>query len=104
MNSSLSNLKSIIIFVFSIFVLYNIPNLLNYLSGDEFRFDISVKNIQGQLQQPQNDYIKYHYQSNFIKEFEISQIRNNETGLKAIITDSKNNVWFFHNTNTSSAI
>jgi streptogramin lyase len=104
MNSSLSNLKSIIIFVFSIFVLYNIPNLLNYLSGDEFSFDISVKNIQGQLQQPQNDYIKYHYQSNFIKEFEISQIRNNETGLKAIITDSKNNVWFFHNTNTSSAI
>ena len=47
MNSLLSNLKSIIIFVFSIFVLYNIPNLLNYLSGDGFHFDILVKNIQG---------------------------------------------------------
>jgi virginiamycin B lyase len=103
MNSSLSNLKSIIIFVFSIFVLYNIPNLLNYLSGDEFRFDISVKNIQGQLQQPQTDYIKYQYQSDFIKEFEIPVVKN-ETGLKGITTDSKNNVWFFHNTNTSSAI
>ena len=51
----------------------------------------------------QIDYVKYQYQSDYIKEFEISQIVN-ETGLKGITTDSKNNVWFFHNTNTSSAI
>ena len=62
-----------------------------------------IQNIQGQLQQPQTDYIKYQYQSDYIKEFEVSQIVN-ETGLKGITTDSQNNVWFFHNTNTSSAI
>ena len=62
-----------------------------------------IKNIQGQLQQQQTDYVKYHYQSDFIKEFEIP-IDNNETGLKGITTDSKNNVWFYHNTNTSSVI
>ena len=62
-----------------------------------------IQNIQGQLQQLQTEYIKYQYQSDYIKEFEISQIVN-ETGLKGITTDSKNNVWFFHNTNTSSII
>ncbi|MGE5634651.1 MAG: hypothetical protein ACM3VV_05420 [Deltaproteobacteria bacterium] len=67
-------------------------------------FQLTIQNIQGQLQQQQQtDYIKYQYQSNFIKEFEIPII-NNETGLKGITTDSKNNVWFYHNTNTSSAI
>ena len=95
--------KNIILFLFSIFILYNIPNLLNYLYGDKFRVDLLVKNIQGQLQQPQTEYIKYQYQSDYIKEFEISQIVNG-TGLKGITTDSKNNLWFFHNTNTSSAI
>ena len=104
MKSPLLHYKNIIItFFFSIFILYNIPNLLNYLSGDEFLFDLLIKNIQGQLQQPQTDYIKYSYQSNFLEEFEIPII-NNETGLKGITTDSKNNVWFFHNTNTTSTI
>jgi len=55
------------------------------------------------LQQPQIDYVKYQYQSDFIKEFEIPIIKN-ETGLKGITTDSKNNVWFYYNTNTSSAV
>ncbi|MGI9009984.1 MAG: Vgb family protein [Nitrososphaeraceae archaeon] len=55
------------------------------------------------MQQPQTDFIKYQYQSDFIKEFKIHVIKN-ETGLKGITTDSKNYVWFFHNTNTSSAI
>ena len=49
------------------------------------------------------DYIKYEYQSDFIKEFEVTGI-NNERGLKGITTDSENNVWFYHNTNTSSAV
>jgi virginiamycin B lyase len=64
---------------------------------------LPLQNLQGQLQQPLTDYVKYQYQNDYIKEFEISQIVN-ETGLKGITTDSKNNVWFFHNTNTSSAI
>jgi virginiamycin B lyase len=55
-------------------------------------------------QQQQADYIKYHYQSDIIKEFEIPVINNNETGLKGITTDSKDNVWFYYNTNTTSAI
>ena len=62
-----------------------------------------IQNIQGQLQQQQTDYVKHEYQSDFIKEFEIPII-NNEIGLKGITTDSENNVWFYHNTNTSSSI
>lgn len=90
---------------FSIFILSNISIFLIYLPIDEFPFNVSIKNIQGQLQQQQQtDYIKYHYQSNLIKEFEIPVINNNETGLRGITTDSKDNVWFYYNTNTSSAI
>ena len=89
---------------FSIFILSNISIFLIYLPIGEFPFNVSIKNIQGQLQQQQQtDYIKYQYQSDLIKEFEIP-IDNNETGLKGIITDSKDNVWFYYNTNTSSAI
>ena len=96
-------LKNIITFLFSIFILYNLLNILNHLSQENSLLQLPIQNIQGQLQQPQTDYIKYEYQSDYIKEFEISQIVN-ETGLKGITIDSKNNVWFFHNTNTSSAI
>lgn len=95
--------KNIIIFLFSIFILYNILNISNHLSQKNYLLQVPIQNIQGQLQQPQTDYIKYQYQSDYIKEFEVSQIVN-ETGLKGITTDSQNNVWFFHNTNTSSAI
>jgi len=95
--------KNIIIFFFSIFILYTILNVFNNLSEANSLFQLPIQNIQGQLQQLQTDYIKYQYQSDYIKEFEISPIIN-ETGLKGITTDSKNNVWFFHNTNTSSAI
>ena len=96
--------KNIIIFFFSIFIIYSIPNIFNHLVEEKSVFQLTIQNIQGQLQQQQQtDYIKYQYQSNFIKEFEIPII-NNETGLKGITTDSKNNVWFYHNTNTSSAI
>ena len=96
-------LKNIITFLFSIFILYNLLNILNHLSQETSLLQLPIQNIQGQLQQPQTDYIKYEYQSDYIKEFEISQIVN-ETGLKGITIDSKNNAWFFHNTNTSSAI
>ena len=92
-----------IIFFFSIFIIYNIPNLYSYVLDDKFLFQLPIQNIQGQLQQQQTDYIKYHYQSNFIKEFEIPII-NNERGLKGITTDSKNNVWVYHNSNTTSTI
>ncbi len=88
---------------FSIFILSNISIFLIYLPIGEFPFNVSIKNIQGQLQQQQTDYIKYQYQSDLIKEFEIP-IDNNETGLKGITTDSKDNVWFYYNTNTSSTI
>src|SRR5687768_265453 len=96
-------LKNIITFLFSIFILYNLLNILNHLAQENSLLQLPIQNIQGQLQQPQTDYIKYEYQSNYIKEFEVSPIIN-ETGLKGITTDSKNNVWFFHNTNTSNAI
>ena len=95
--------KNILIFVFSIFILYNTLNILNHFSQKNFLPPLPLQNLQGQLQQPLTDYVKYQYQNDYIKEFEISQIVN-ETGLKGITTDSKNNVWFFHNTNTSSAI
>ena len=103
MNILILNLNKMIIFFFSIFIIYNIPNLYSYVLDDKFLFQLPIQNIQGQLQQQQTDYIKYHYQSNFIKEFEIPII-NNERGLKGITTDSKNNVWFYHNTNTTSTI
>ena len=64
--------------------------------------DLLIQNIYGQLQQ-QTEFIKYHYQSKFINEFDIL-IDNNDRGLKGIITDSEDNVWFYHNTNTSSII
>jgi streptogramin lyase len=95
--------KNILIFVFSIFILYNTLNILNHFSQKNFLPPLLLQNLEGQLQQPLTDYVKYQYQNDYIKEFEISQIVN-ETGLKGITTDSKNNVWFFHNTNTSSAI
>ena len=97
------HLKNIITILFSIFILYNLLNVFNHLSQENSLLQLPIQNIQGQLQQLQTEYIKYQYQSDYIKEFEISQIVN-ETGLKGITTDSKNNVWFFHNTNTSSVI
>ena len=66
-------------------------------------FSCQYKIFKDNCNNIQTEYIKYQYQSDYIKEFEISQIVN-ETGLKGITTDSKNNVWFFHNTNTSSVI
>ena len=95
--------KNIIFFIFSFFILYSILNIFNFSFVEKSLFQLPIKNIQGQLQQQQTDYIKYQYKSDFIKEFEIP-IDNNETGLKGINTDSRNNVWFFHNTNTSSTI
>jgi len=83
--------KNIIIFLFSIFILYNILNILNHLSQENSLLQFPIQYIHGQLQQPQIDYVKYQYQSDFIKEFEIPIIKN-ETGLKGITTDSKNNV------------
>jgi virginiamycin B lyase len=91
-----------IIFFFSLFVIYSIPNIITHLSDGISLFQQPLQNIQGQLQQ-QADYIKSQLQSDFIKEFEVP-IDNNGTGLKGITTDSKNNVWFYHNTNTSSTI
>jgi streptogramin lyase len=97
--------KNIIIFFFSLFIIYIIPNIFNHLSDGTSLLQLPLQNIQGQLlqQQPEIDYIKYHLQSDFIKEFEVP-IDNNTVGLKGITTDSKNNVWFYYNTNTSSAI
>ena len=78
MNFSLLDYKkNIIIFLFYIFVLYNTPNIFNYILEEEPFFELSIQTIQGQLQQ-QTDFIKYQYQSDFIKEFEIP-LTNNET-------------------------
>ena len=104
-NRFLNYKKNNNILIFSIFILSNTSFFLIYFHIDEFPFNLSIKNIQGQLpQQQQTDYIQYHYQSDLIREFEIPVINNNETGLKGITTDSKDNVWFYHNTNTSSVI
>jgi len=103
-NCSLLHYKKVIsIFFIFLFVLYNIYNIFNHLVEENSLFKLPIQNIQGQLQQQQTDYVKHEYQSDFIKEFEIPII-NNEIGLKGITTDSENNVWFYHNTNTSSAI
>ena len=96
------NCKNFIIFFFSLFIIFIIPNILTHFSDDISLFQLPLQNIHGQLQQ-QTDYVKYHLQSDFIKEFEVP-FDNNETGLKGITTDSKNNVWFYHNTNTTSTI
>ena len=64
--------------------------------------DLLIHRVYGQLQQ-QTEFIKYHHQSNFIIEFEVP-VDNNDRGLKGITTDSKKNVWLYHNTNTSSVI
>ena len=104
MNFFILTLNKIIIYFFSIFILYNSLNLFNYLAEQNSLFMISIQSIHGQLQQQSEiDYIKFQYQSDFINEFKIP-IDNNETGLKGITTDSKNNVWFYHNTNTSSTV
>ena len=76
MTFPLLTLKNIITFLFSIFILYNLLNILNHLSQENSLLQLPIQNIQGQLQQPQTDYIKYEYQSDYIKEFEISQIVN----------------------------
>lgn len=49
-----------------------------------------------------SDLVTYNKKSNFIKEFEIPQLK--EQGLKGITTDSKGNVWFYHSTNKTSTI
>ena len=65
-------------------------------------FDQPIISAHGQPL-PLGDYVKYHKNSDFIKEFDIP-IDNNEKGLKGITTDSKNNAWIYHNSNTSSTI
>jgi streptogramin lyase len=93
---------NIIILFIVFFIFFNTLFLSEDLTKD--KHNLIFKNIHGQLQQQQIDFLKYQYQSDFIKEFKIPIINNNETGLKGITTDSKNNVWFYHNTNTSSTI
>ena len=103
MNSSFLyyNKNNGIIFLFSIFIIYSIINTFNQFVEESSLFHLSIQKTEGQLQQqPEIDYIKYQYQSDFIKEFKIPVINNNETGLKGITTDSENNVWFYFNTNT----
>jgi streptogramin lyase len=92
-------LKIILLFIV-FFIFINTLFLSEYLTNHIH--NLLFQNIHGQLQQI--DFVKYQYQSDFIKEFEIPVINTNETGLKGITTDSKNNVWFYHNTNTSSTI
>ena len=43
----------IIIFFFSIFTLYNIPNIFQYLYDEKSIIQLPLQNIQGQLQQQQ---------------------------------------------------
>ncbi len=56
--------------------------------------------ILAQLSSPQND-ITYEKHSNFIKEFKIPI---NERGLKGVVTDNEDNVWFYHGTSNGSMI
>jgi virginiamycin B lyase len=87
--------------IFFLIVFFTTSIFLVHFS-DKMVKDLLIQNIYGQLQQ-QTEFIKYHYQSSFINEFDIP-IDNNDRGLKGITTDSKNNVWFYHNSNTSSTM
>ena len=87
-------------FIFFLIVFFTISFLVHF---SDILFNVLlIQNAYGQLQQ-QTEFIKYHHRSNFIIEFEVP-VDNNDRGLKGITTDSKNNVWFYHNTNTSSTI
>lgn len=93
---------NIVIIIFIVFFsFYNTLFLSEYLTNNIH--NLLFQNTYGQLQQ-QIDFVKYQYQSDFIKEFKIPIIDNNEKGLKGITTDSKDNVWLYYNTNNSSAI
>ena len=52
-------------------------------------------------QSSSQDFVTYEKHSNFIQEFAVPV---NERGLKGIVTDDEQNVWFYHATNKSSTI
>ena len=56
--------------------------------------------ILGQQPSPQN-FVTYEKRSNFIKEFKVPI---NDRGLKGIVTDNEQNVWFYHATTNNSTI
>jgi len=56
--------------------------------------------LLAQQPSPQN-FVTYEKRSNFIQEFKVPV---NERGLKGIITDSEQNVWFYHATINNSTI
>ena len=56
--------------------------------------------ILGQQPSPQN-FVTYEKRSDFIKEFKVPI---NERGLKGIVTDNEQNVWFYHATTHNSTI
>ncbi len=47
------------------------------------------------------NFVTYEKRSNFIKEFKVPI---NERGLKGIVTDNEQNVWFYHATTNNSTI
>ncbi|HKQ22050.1 MAG TPA: hypothetical protein VJS91_08425 [Nitrososphaeraceae archaeon] len=55
--------------------------------------------ILGQQPSPQN-FVTYEKRSDFIKEFKVPI---NERGLKGIVTDNEQNVWFYHATTNLAA-
>jgi hypothetical protein len=100
----LLNSKNFIILFFSLFIIFIIPNILTHFSDEKSLFQLPLQNTHGQVQQQQQtDYVKYQLQSDFIEEIEVPT-DNKEMGLKGITIDSKNNVWFYHNTNTTSTL
>jgi len=56
--------------------------------------------LLAQQPSPQN-FVTYEKRSNFIKEFKVPI---NERGLKGIVTDNEQNVWFYHATTNNSTI
>lgn len=57
--------------------------------------------VWAQLPESQEEFISYEKQSGFIKEF---RVPFEELGLKGTTTDLKENVWFYHSTNTTSTL
>lgn len=64
-----------------------------------FWIPISIQ-ILGQQPSPQN-FVTYEKRSNFIKEFNVPI---NDRGLKGIVTDNEQNVWFYYATTNNSTM
>ena len=82
----------------SLMVILAVVLILSYT----FWVPVSIVSIELLAQQPSSqNFVTYEKRSNFIKEFKVPI---NERGLKGIVTDNEQNVWFYHATANNSTI